>query len=90
MVAIKNWTLPILAMPPPAAGHDFPGKLNQGFLTRAWVDFQTKSMWLSSHLRTILAQNIQFEKLRHEQENGIFLDKRDFHFSLPEKLSDLV
>jgi hypothetical protein len=28
MVAIENWALPTPAMPPPAAGHDFPGKLN--------------------------------------------------------------
>jgi hypothetical protein len=39
------------------------------------VDFRTKSMWLTSHLRTIMAQNVLFEKLPYEQENGIFLAK---------------
>jgi hypothetical protein len=28
MVVIEKWTHSIPAMPPPAAGHDFPGKLN--------------------------------------------------------------
>jgi hypothetical protein len=42
-----------------------------------------------------MAENIQFVDLRHEQENGIFLnkrkeDKRIFIFFLSEKLSDLV
>jgi hypothetical protein len=42
MVAFKKWTLPIPAMPPPAAGHDFPGKYKIAFLSSARLNFLTK------------------------------------------------
>ncbi len=41
----------------------FSWKTEPGVSHSGISGFQTKSMWLSSHLRTIMAQNIQFEKL---------------------------